>query len=72
MYSLVVSSLHSATTSYMSCASKFFSISGLALKVVAMILSKGSSLRDYTKDVENNLRQVELESIEVLLQCRFR
>ncbi|XP_057769636.1 LOW QUALITY PROTEIN: vacuolar protein sorting-associated protein 52 B-like [Salvia miltiorrhiza] len=29
-----------------------------------MILSKGSSLRDYTRDVENNLRQIELESIE--------
>ncbi|KAL8513695.1 hypothetical protein ACS0TY_012982 [Phlomoides rotata] len=32
--------------------------------VVAMILSKGTTLRDYTRDVENNLRQIELESIE--------
>ncbi|KAL0383299.1 UNVERIFIED_CONTAM: Vacuolar protein sorting-associated protein 52 A [Sesamum calycinum] len=32
--------------------------------VVAMILSKGTKLRDYTKDVENNLRQIELDSIE--------
>lgn len=35
------------------------------LKVVATILSKGTKLRDYTKDVENNLRKVELDSIEV-------
>ncbi|KAK6126981.1 hypothetical protein DH2020_039270 [Rehmannia glutinosa] len=34
------------------------------MKVVAMILSKGTKLRDYTKDVENNLRQIELDSIE--------
>ncbi|KAL9162689.1 hypothetical protein ABFS82_07G109500 [Erythranthe guttata] len=32
--------------------------------VVATILSKGTKLRDYTKDVENNLRQIELDSIE--------
>ncbi|KAL3641855.1 Vacuolar protein sorting-associated protein 52 [Castilleja foliolosa] len=32
--------------------------------VVSMILSKGTKLRDYTKDVENNLRQIELNSIE--------
>ncbi|XP_022885788.1 vacuolar protein sorting-associated protein 52 A-like [Olea europaea var. sylvestris] len=32
--------------------------------VVATILSKGTKLRDYTKDVENNLRKVELDSIE--------
>ncbi|XP_073052689.1 vacuolar protein sorting-associated protein 52 A-like [Primulina eburnea] len=32
--------------------------------VVAMILSKGTKLRDYTRDVENNLRQTELDSIE--------
>ncbi|KAL0359685.1 UNVERIFIED_CONTAM: Vacuolar protein sorting-associated protein 52 A [Sesamum angustifolium] len=32
--------------------------------VVAIILSKGTKLRDYTKDVENNLRQLELDSIE--------
>ncbi|KAK4483916.1 hypothetical protein RD792_011125 [Penstemon davidsonii] len=32
--------------------------------VVAMILSKGTKLRDYTKDVENNLSQIELDSIE--------
>ncbi|KAL6492561.1 Vacuolar protein sorting-associated protein 52 [Orobanche gracilis] len=32
--------------------------------VVSMILSKGTKLRDYTKDVENNLRQIELDSIE--------
>ncbi|KAL0383376.1 UNVERIFIED_CONTAM: Vacuolar protein sorting-associated protein 52 A [Sesamum calycinum] len=34
--------------------------------VVAIILSKGTKLRDYTKDVENNLRQLELDSIEFL------
>ncbi|KAL2497555.1 Vacuolar protein sorting-associated protein [Abeliophyllum distichum] len=32
--------------------------------VVATILSKGTKLRDYTKDVENNLRKIELDSIE--------
>ncbi|EPS67411.1 hypothetical protein M569_07361, partial [Genlisea aurea] len=32
--------------------------------VVAMILSKGAMLRDYTKDVENRLRKSELDSIE--------
>lgn len=32
--------------------------------VVANILSKGTALRDYTKGVENNLRQVELDSIQ--------
>ncbi|XP_073043621.1 vacuolar protein sorting-associated protein 52 A-like isoform X1 [Primulina eburnea] len=32
--------------------------------VVAMILSKGTKLRDYTRDVENNLHQTELDSIE--------
>eukprot|EP00257_Ricinus_communis_P016667 XP_015574913.1 vacuolar protein sorting-associated protein 52 A isoform X2 [Ricinus communis] len=32
--------------------------------VVANILSKGTTLRDYTKGVENNLRQVELDSIQ--------
>ncbi|KAL8137226.1 hypothetical protein V2J09_003227 [Rumex salicifolius] len=32
--------------------------------VVANILSKGVKLRDYTKGVENNLREVELESIQ--------
>lgn len=32
--------------------------------VVANILSKGTKLRDYTKGVENNLRQVELDSIQ--------
>ncbi|XP_073135533.1 vacuolar protein sorting-associated protein 52 A isoform X1 [Henckelia pumila] len=32
--------------------------------VVAMILSKGTKLREYTRDVENNLRQTELDSIE--------
>ncbi|XP_073290161.1 vacuolar protein sorting-associated protein 52 A-like isoform X2 [Primulina huaijiensis] len=32
--------------------------------VVAMILSKGTKLRVYTRDVENNLRQTELDSIE--------
>ncbi|KAL0285055.1 UNVERIFIED_CONTAM: Vacuolar protein sorting-associated protein 52 A [Sesamum calycinum] len=35
-------------------------------EVVAIILSKGTNLRDYTKDVENNLRQLELDSIEFL------
>ncbi|XVE60744.1 hypothetical protein DITRI_Ditri05aG0152000 [Diplodiscus trichospermus] len=33
--------------------------------VVANILSKGIKLREYTKGVENNLRQVELDSIQV-------
>ncbi|KAL0404739.1 UNVERIFIED_CONTAM: Vacuolar protein sorting-associated protein 52 A [Sesamum radiatum] len=33
-------------------------------QVVAIILAKGTKLRDYTKDVENNLRQIELDSIE--------
>ncbi|KAM7511463.1 hypothetical protein LguiB_010338 [Lonicera macranthoides] len=33
-------------------------------EVVANILSKGTTLRDYTKGVENNLRQVELDSIQ--------
>ncbi|KAI3686849.1 hypothetical protein L1987_80538 [Smallanthus sonchifolius] len=33
-------------------------------KVVANILSKGVKLREYTKGVENNLRQVELDSIQ--------
>ncbi|KAF2314489.1 hypothetical protein GH714_026932 [Hevea brasiliensis] len=32
--------------------------------VVANILSKGITLRDHTKGVENNLRQVELDSIQ--------
>ncbi|KAK2967713.1 hypothetical protein RJ640_006085 [Escallonia rubra] len=32
--------------------------------VVANILSKGTKLREYTKGVENNLRQVELDSIQ--------
>ncbi|CAK9151916.1 unnamed protein product [Ilex paraguariensis] len=32
--------------------------------VVANILSNGIKLRDYTKGVENNLRQVELDSIQ--------
>ncbi|XWS23391.1 hypothetical protein CRYUN_Cryun28dG0010000 [Craigia yunnanensis] len=32
--------------------------------VVANILSKGIKLREYTKGVENNLRQVELDSIQ--------
>ncbi|KAG2714014.1 hypothetical protein I3760_03G006400 [Carya illinoinensis] len=32
--------------------------------VVANILSKGAKLREYTKGVENNLRQVELDSIQ--------
>ncbi|XP_076897129.1 vacuolar protein sorting-associated protein 52 A-like [Bidens hawaiensis] len=33
-------------------------------EVVANILSKGVKLREYTKGVENNLRQVELDSIQ--------
>ncbi|KAL7174322.1 hypothetical protein ACSBR2_033562 [Camellia fascicularis] len=33
--------------------------------VVANILSKGTKLREYTKGVENNLWQVELESIQI-------
>lgn len=37
----------------------------LYAKVVANILSKGTTLREYTKGVENNLRQVELDSIQV-------
>lgn len=53
-------------------ASDDFSLQGLEEElqecktddVVATILSKGTSLRDYTRDVENNLRQIELESIE--------
>ncbi|RVX02753.1 Vacuolar protein sorting-associated protein 52 A [Vitis vinifera] len=34
------------------------------MQVVANILSKGTKLREYTKGVENNLRQVELDSIQ--------
>ncbi|PON34867.1 Vps [Parasponia andersonii] len=42
-------------------------------EVVANILSKGTKLREYTKGVENNIRQVELDSIQSLLQeRRFR
>ncbi|XP_071703715.1 vacuolar protein sorting-associated protein 52 A-like [Rutidosis leptorrhynchoides] len=33
-------------------------------EIVANILSKGVKLREYTKGVENNLRQVELDSIQ--------
>lgn len=32
---------------------------------IANILAKGAKLREYTKGVENNVRQVELESIQV-------
>ncbi|KAL1547803.1 Vacuolar protein sorting-associated protein 52 [Salvia divinorum] len=32
--------------------------------VVTMILSKGTSSRNYTKDVEHNLRRIELDSIQ--------
>lgn len=39
------------------------------LKVVTMILSKGTESRNYTKDVENNLRIIELDSIQVLIEC---
>ncbi|CAN1811377.1 Vacuolar protein sorting-associated protein 52 A [Linum perenne] len=35
--------------------------------VVENILSKGTKLREYTKGVENNLRQVELDSIQVCI-----
>lgn len=41
----------------------------LQLKVVTMILSKGTESRNYTKDVENNLRLIELDSIQVLIEC---
>ncbi|KAB1210996.1 Vacuolar protein sorting-associated protein 52 A [Morella rubra] len=37
-------------------------------EVVANILSKGTKLREYTKGVENNLRQVELDSIQDYIQ----
>lgn len=37
-------------------------------EVVANILSKGTKLREYTKGVESNLRQVELDSIEDYIQ----
>ncbi|KAF4404539.1 hypothetical protein G4B88_005925 [Cannabis sativa] len=36
--------------------------------VVANILSKGTKLREYTKGVENNIRQVELDSIQDYIQ----
>lgn len=36
-----------------------------SMQVVANILSKGTKLREYTKGVENNIRQVELDSIQV-------
>ncbi|KAF5457043.1 hypothetical protein F2P56_021181 [Juglans regia] len=36
--------------------------------VVANILSKGAKLREYTKGVENNLRQVEFDSIQDYIQ----
>lgn len=39
----------------------------LPLKVVTMILSKGTTSRNYTKDVEHNLRRIELDSIQVLV-----
>nr|GMN68898.1 hypothetical protein TIFTF001_037949 [Ficus carica]GMN68904.1 hypothetical protein TIFTF001_037955 [Ficus carica] len=37
-------------------------------QVVANILSKGTKLREYTKGVENNIRKVELDSIQSLDQ----
>jgi hypothetical protein len=36
-------------------------------QVVANILSSGDKLREYAKGVENNLRKVELDSIEVVI-----
>lgn len=42
------------------------------MQVVANILSKGIKLRDYTKTVEKNLREGELDSIQVcvvLIAC---
>lgn len=43
----------------------WFSLQLFFLQVVTNILSKGTKLREYTKGVENNLRQVELDSIQV-------
>lgn len=37
----------------------------MSAQVVANILSSGAKLREYAKGVENNLRKVELDSIEV-------
>jgi hypothetical protein len=34
---------------------------------VANILANGIKLRDYTKGVENNIRQIELDSIQVFI-----
>lgn len=38
------------------------------LKVVTIILSQGTASRNYTKDVEHNLRRIELDSIQVLIK----
>lgn len=37
----------------------------MSAQVVANILSSGDKLREYAKGVENNLRKVELDSIQV-------
>lgn len=39
----------------------------MSAQVVSNILSSGAKLRDYAKGVENNLRKVELDSIEVAI-----
>lgn len=37
------------------------------MKEVANILANGVKLREYTKGVENNIRQIELDSIQVIV-----
>ena len=39
----------------------------MKVQVVANILSSGDKLREYAKGVENNLRKVELDSVEVAI-----
>jgi hypothetical protein len=41
-------------------------LSGL-MQEVANILANGIKLREYTKGVENNIRQIELDSIQVIV-----
>lgn len=47
---------------YFCCFNYFFA----CLQEVANILANGIKMRDYTKGVENSIRQVELDSIQVI------
>lgn len=40
------------------------------MQEVSNILAKGTKLREHTKGVENNVRQVELDSIQVRIFLR--